>query len=180
MSLIRLIDISSISLPPSSPPSLSPLSRRESCKQSWERTRSLIGSRWAWLHHRLTTLNKELCRLEHEIQRRPSKERFSFARPEPSHQPSWLALSNPSLLEQLHKTSPGNGSAPAILSTLHQKGAGKASTTKSSNGLTNNHTASAGSNASMAHTQYYPQLLLSDANIGAKLQVCTLLVCVCV
>ena len=32
----------------------------------------------------------------------------------------------------------------------------------------------------MAHAQYYPQLLLSDANIGAKLQVCTLLVCVCV
>ena len=54
------------------------------------------------------------------------------------------------------------------------------STTKSSNGLTNNHTVSAGSNAaSMAHAQYYPQLLLSDANIGAKLQVCTLFMCMC-
>ncbi len=56
---------------------------------------------------------------------------------------------------------------------------GKASTAKSSNGLTNNHTISAGSNAAaIAHAQYYPHLLLSDAKIGAKLQVCALCVCV--
>ena len=167
--------------------------RRETCKYNWERTRSLIGSRWAWLHHRLTTLNKDLCRLEHEIQRRPTKERFSFARPDPSHPPSWFALpSNGSLLEQLNRTS-GNGSTTPLLSAamsnLQQKGSGNKTSIKPSNGYTTDHAAAtaapanAGNGPPKTHAHYYPQLLLSEANIGSKLQVCVSVcvsVCVCV
>ena len=135
--------------------------------------------------------------MEHEIQRRPNKEKFSFSRPDP-HQSSFLALSHhSSLLEQLNKSS-GNGSNPSILSSamtsLQQKAVGKPSALKPSNGYTNNHTgvsATAGNTVSGADSQYYPQLLLSDASMGTKLQVClrerererergSVCVCVCV
>ena len=55
--------------------------RRDDVKRRHEVARTSVGSRWVWLEHRVAELNKQICRLDNIIQRRPGRENFVFATP---------------------------------------------------------------------------------------------------
>ena len=135
------------------------LFRREGSKQNWERIKTSIGTRWSWLEHRIAAINKELCRLDHEIQRRPSQEQFTFAAPpNPSH-PSYFALPNGSFLDHLHKG--GNGSLVSTAASGLYKGA---MASRPSNGF--GHNVGGGT-----QSHCLPHFLLPENLLGSKLQV---------
>lgn len=85
----------------------------EDLKKDWERTRTQIGSKWAWLERRISELNKQICHLDYKIQRRPNKETSTFSVPRSAATATpYLTLSNGgTLLDQIHRSGskPGNG-----------------------------------------------------------------------
>lgn len=137
--------------------------RREGSKRNWERVQSAVGARWSWLEHRIATLNKELCRLDHEIKQRPSQEQFTFAASPNASHPSYFALPNGAFLDHLHKGGNGSSLLSAAASGLY-KGV---VTTRPSNGYGHN---VGGGGGSQSHC--LPHLLLPDNLLGTKLQVC--------
>ena len=50
----------------------------EEVKERWEQARVTIGSQWVWLEHKLAELNTQICQLDNTLQKRPTKESFTF------------------------------------------------------------------------------------------------------
>lgn len=122
--------------------------RLDELKKNWEQTRAMVGSKWAWLERRISELNKQICRLDYKIQRRPNRKTslFTTSNATPT---SYVALSNGgSLLDHLHLS----GSLTGV-----DKGA-----RKPGNGITN----------TIPSSQYLPQLFLPGGVSTTRLQVC--------
>lgn len=129
------------------PPPLHPLSththtcRRDDIKRHHEVARTSVGSRWVWLEHHVAELNKQICRLDNIMQRRPGRENFVFATPPSST--CVCSIPNGAL---------ANGGLLSVTG-LHNKG-------RVVNGF--NHHTSAPS---------FTPLLLADSVLGSRLQV---------
>ncbi len=99
-----------------------PHRRCENLKKDWERMRTLIGSKWAWLERRISELNKQICHLDYKIQRRPNRESSTFTAPRTTTTTApYLAFSNGgTLLEQIHRSGGkgGNGLSSPFLPQL--------------------------------------------------------------
>lgn len=140
---------------------------REELKRNWEYSRAAIGEKWAWLERRIADLNQQICRLDCQRQKLPSKDNFTFAKPDPAPQmPSpciTMPTMNGALISQLQR---GGG----ILSSLHKQ--------DSAAGKTLNGFKSHSGSTSKAHSssaQFLPQLLLPEGLMNAKIQVKDLL-----
>ena len=116
--------------------------RQDDIKRRHEVARTPVGSRWVWLEHRMAELNKQICRLDNIMQRRPSRENFVFAAPPSSACVCSIpngALTNSGLL--------------SMTGLHHNKG-------RIVNGF-NHHTS----------TPSFTPLLLADSVLGSRLQV---------
>lgn len=113
-------------LPPTHP------HRCENLKKDWERVRTLIGSKWAWLERRISELNKQICHLDYKIQRRPKRESTTFTSPRATTSTApYLTVSNGgTLLEQIHRSGlkGGNGLSSPFLPQLLLPGGGVSNT----------------------------------------------------
>lgn len=91
--------------------------RKVSIKQRWERDRVKLGSQWAWLCHRVTSLNQQLRQIDAILHSLPPKEAVQFATPGSVGFPCICGLPNG---QGQHDLIPkGNGS---LLSSLHKAG----------------------------------------------------------
>ena len=116
--------------------------RRDDIKRRHEVARTSVGSRWVWLEHHVAELNKQICRLDNIMQRRPGRENFVFATPPTST--CVCSIPNGAL---------ANGGLLSVTG-LHSK-------VRAVNGF-NHHTSS---------TPSFTPLLLTDSVLGSRLQV---------
>ena len=117
--------------------------RQDDIKRRHEVARTPVGSRWVWLEHRMAELNKQICRLDNIMQRRPGRENFVFAAP--SSSACVCSIPNGAL---------ANGGLLSMTGLHHNKG-------RIVNGF-NHHTSS---------TPSFTPLLLADSVLGSRLQV---------
>ena len=117
--------------------------RRDDVKRRHEVARTSVGSRWVWLEHRVAELNRQICRLDNIIQRRPGRENFVFATPPSSA--CVCSIPNGAL---------ANGGLLSVTGLHRHKG-------RVVNGF-NHHTSS---------TPSFTPLLLADSVLGSRLQV---------
>ena len=128
--------------PPPPPPTHTHTRRRDDIKRRHEVARTSVGSRWVWLEHNVAELNKQICRLDNIMQRRPGRENFVFATPPTST--CVCSIPNGAL---------ANGGLLSVTG-LHSK-------VRAVNGF-NHHTSS---------TPSFTPLLLTDSVLGSRLQV---------
>lgn len=131
-----------LTLPLSPSPPHTHTCRRDDIKRRHEVARTSVGSRWVWLEHRVAELNKQICRLDNIMQRRPGRENFVFATPPSSA--CVCSIPNGAL---------ANGGLLSVTG-LHNK-------VRAVNGF-NHHSSS---------TPSFTPLLLTDSVLGSRLQV---------
>lgn len=136
-----------------------PFSRRNEVKRRWESDRAALGSRWAWLCHRITSVNQQIRQLNSQLQTHPPKDPITFSSPT-------LLTTVPCVCQQKQDNHASNGTTVPSLSLKGSNSSTKKLSISSSNGL-----------SSPCPCQLRQMLLANSSGMTPHLQVRELLGC---